>query len=297
MSGGYWDRYGRYGTLCHRLPAVVKVLLALLVITVGLSLPVGVRSASYSDPVFFWPLHALLLMLVFVGQTLARIPLRYLLRRLGLFLPMVMLLSLSVPLSQGFSAGWEVMAAILFRSTLAFLSIVWLVNVMPFEQLLATLRRLKCPAVFVAMLAFMYRYSFVVWDELSRMRTARRARAFRTGSVRWRESFHLIGLLLIRAMERAERVHGAMCARGWDGQVRTYTPPALPTPPAHPPWPAKGTTEETPKEACAGTLSPAGSEESTAGSGESSVTSMVANPGTVNLNSGGISLGRRFLEQ
>ena len=25
----------------------------------------------------------------------------------------------------------------------------------------------------------------------------------------------------IRAMERAERVHGAMCARGWDGRVRT----------------------------------------------------------------------------
>jgi energy-coupling factor transporter transmembrane protein EcfT len=27
-------------------------------------------------------------------------------------------------------------------------------------------------------------------------------------------------MLLVRALERAERVHGAMCARGWDGHVR-----------------------------------------------------------------------------
>jgi cobalt/nickel transport system permease protein len=31
----------------------------------------------------------------------------------------------------------------------------------------------------------------------------------------------MIGMLLIRALERSERVYGAMCARGWDGTLRT----------------------------------------------------------------------------
>lgn len=211
MTGGYWDRFGRNATLCHRLPPVVKVLLCVAVVVAGLSVPVSL-----------WPVHGVLICLVFAGQTVAQVPLAYLLRRLLLFLPMVFLLSISIPLSQGFAAGWTVMTAILLRSTLAFLSVLWLVNVMPFEQLLVTLRQLRVPAVFVAMLSFMYRYSFVVWDELGKMRTARRARSFRGGmQFEWRTSIQLIGLLLIRALDQAERVHGAMCARGWDGQVRS----------------------------------------------------------------------------
>jgi cobalt/nickel transport system permease protein len=69
----------------------------------------------------------------------------------------------------------------------------------------------------------MYRYIFVLWDELDKMRVARRARSFgQTGLwFRWKTSAQLIGMLMIRAMSRAERVHGAMCARGWDGRVRT----------------------------------------------------------------------------
>ena len=210
MSANDWDRYGRRSTVCHRLPSAVKLLLTVGVVLVGMLVPPG-----------SWPVHGVLAMLVFTGHTLARVPMRYLLRRIGLFLPVVVMISLSIPISQGFAAGWEVMAAILFRSSLAFVSILWLISVMPFDQLLVTMRRFHVPAAFVAMLAFMYRYSFVVWDELSKMRTARKARRFRRGfGFRWRGSIQLIGLLLIRAMERAERVHGAMCARGWDGHVR-----------------------------------------------------------------------------
>jgi len=229
MSSGYWDRFGRRGTICHRLAPSVKVVLTVGVILAGLTFPVSLRTQATIDAVKYWPVHGLLMTLVFIGHTLAQIPMRYLLRRLALFLPVVMLLSLSVPLSQGFDAGWALMAAILFRSTLAFLAVLWLVNVMPFEQLLITLRRFRVPAVLVAMLAFMYRYSFVVWDELSKMQTARRARLFHRRRLRWTGAMQLIGLLLIRALERAERVHGAMCARGWDGRVRSLAenePPA-----------------------------------------------------------------------
>ena len=78
------------------------------------------------------------------------------------------------------------------------------------------------PGVLVAMLSFMYRYIFIMWEELARLRHARDARDFGRGSLRmrWMGNAQLIGLLLLRAMERAERTHCAMLARGWDGSVR-----------------------------------------------------------------------------
>ena len=208
----YLDRYGRNRSLCHRLPPRLKLLLTLGVVLAGVSIPVK-----------FWPAYGVLMSLVFIGHSVAHIPLSYLVRRLAIFMPMVCMLSLSVPISQGFAAGWEIMAGILFRTTLSFVAMLWLVNVMPFDQLLVTLRQLWVPDIIVAMLSFMYRYIFVLWDELDKMRVARRARSFGGVSLwhRWTSAAQLIGMLLIRAMERAERVHGAMCARGWDGVVRT----------------------------------------------------------------------------
>ena len=131
-------------------------------------------------------------------------------------------MAVSLPLSQGFDRGWDLMLQILFRGMLAFLVSLWLVNVMPFEQLLTTLRRLRVPAVLVAILAFMYRYVFVVWDELDSLRVAWRMRSFGGGSLffRWKTLGQMIGMLLIRSLNRAERIHGAMLSRGWDGEVR-----------------------------------------------------------------------------
>lgn len=211
MSSNYLDRYGRARSVCHRLPPKLKLLLALAVILTGVSIPVS-----------YWPAQGVLAALVFAGHSLAGIPLKYLARRLALFLPLVVMMSLSVPISQGFAAGWELMLAILFRSTVAFLTALWLVNVMPFDQMLATLRKLCVPELLVAMLAFMYRYLFVLWDELEKMRRARQARSFAAGGLwfRWKTSAQLIGMLLLRALSRAERVHGAMRARGWQGEAR-----------------------------------------------------------------------------
>lgn len=207
----YWDRYGRSVSPCHRLPPVLKLVLSVTVILLGIAVPLE-----------NWPAYGVLGCVLFAGHSIARIPLSYLLKRLSLFLPFLIMMAISLPISQGFERGWETSAMIVARGTLAFLASLWLVNVMPFEQLLLTLRRLRVPALVVAILAFMYRYVFVVWDELDKLRTAHRARSFGRASLwfRWKTLAQMIGMLLIRSLERAERIHGAMCARGWDGEVR-----------------------------------------------------------------------------
>ncbi len=207
----FWDRYGRNVSACHRLPPVAKIVLAVGVIVLGVAIPIE-----------YWPAYGVLGCLVFVGHSIAGVPLAYLIKRLLIFAPFIGSMAISMPLSQGFDRGWDLMLTILFRGTLAFLVSLWLVNVMPFEQLLVTLRRLYVPALIVAILSFMYRYVFVVWDELDKLRTARRARSFGKGSLwfQWMNLAQLVGMLLIRSLNRSDRIYGAMRARGWDGHVR-----------------------------------------------------------------------------
>ena len=140
-----------------------------------------------------------------------------------LFLPMLLVFGLSVPITQiDNGAAWSWTLALWLRCTTSFLAGLWLIHVLPFPELLATLHRWHCPTLFVAMLAFMYRYLFILWEELSAC-ARREARDFGPVSLTklWSRNAQLIGLLLLRAMERAERTHHAMLARGWDGTVKT----------------------------------------------------------------------------
>jgi cobalt/nickel transport system permease protein len=119
--------------------------------------------------------------------------------------------------------GWPVVSlGLLAKDSLAFLATVLLVRVTTFRKVLVAIRKLGGPRLLVATLHFMYRYLFVLADELDRMLHARRARTFRhSGRLEWLLLSGLIGRLFLRSFERGERVHDAMLARGWDGTVRT----------------------------------------------------------------------------
>lgn len=199
-------------SLCHRWPAGVKLCCALLVIVV-----------SGLIPLEHWPAQGLLLVAVFMALSLAGVTLRYLARRLLLFLPALFVFGLSIPVASADGLAWNWAVSLWLRCTVSFLAGLWLIHVLPLHELLTVLRRWHCPVVLIAMIGFMYRYVFILWDELRRLRSARDARDFGGGST-WREwsiSAQLIGLLLLRAMERAERTHRAMLARGWDGTIRS----------------------------------------------------------------------------
>lgn len=211
MPADFLDRFSRGSTVCHRLPPRLKIVLALAVIALAVLLPAAM-----------WPAQGCLAALVFAALTLAEIPMAYLARRIALFLPLVVMTALAVPLSRGFAGGWETAVGIVIRGTVAFLAGLWLVSTTPFDRLLAGLSGLGAPRLFTAMLAFVFRYLFVLFDELARMRTAQRARTFgaRRAGAGWKSAVQLVGTLLIRALDRAERIHGAMCSRGWTGKMR-----------------------------------------------------------------------------
>jgi len=124
--------------------------------------------------------------------------------------------------------------SILARSYLSVQAAVLLAATTPFPDLLWGMRALRVPQVLVTITGFLYRYLFVLADEARRMLQAREARSAAPdgkggGSVAWRARVtgSMAGTLFLRSYERSERIYLAMLARGYDGTVRTLSPPSL----------------------------------------------------------------------
>ena len=82
------------------------------------------------------------------------------------------------------------------------------------------LARLRVPMALVQLMLFTLRYIEVVAAEYARMRQAMKARGFRPSSnLHTLRSFgHLVGMMLVRAHDRSERILRAMKCRGFTGQ-------------------------------------------------------------------------------
>lgn len=83
------------------------------------------------------------------------------------------------------------------------------------------LQRLGVPNRLVHILFFTIRYLDTISAEYHRLRRAMTARAFRPRTDRhtWHSLGWLVGMVLVRSFERAERVLAAMKCRGFDGRL------------------------------------------------------------------------------
>jgi len=83
------------------------------------------------------------------------------------------------------------------------------------------LDRLRVPSAFVQILLFMVRYTEVIHTEYHRLRDAMALRCFRPRCNRHtlRTFGYLIGLLLVRSIDRSERILNAMKCRGFRGRL------------------------------------------------------------------------------
>jgi len=111
-------------------------------------------------------------------------------------------------------------ASILLRFFLTVGVALLLIAVTGFEAVCQALERLKVPRAFVVQLLFLYRYLFVLLEEGLRIRRAYALRAGDTRGVAMRHYGSLSGQLLLRTLDRAQRIHQAMLCRGFDGRIR-----------------------------------------------------------------------------
>lgn len=215
----YWNSVARLRALSHQdtcihhLPALLKLAAAVLYLLAVLS-----RGPYQLDALIF-ALAALLF-----AATLGQVPLPYLATKMLVALPFVLFLGLSnvlllrepVPggpawLTLGLVSG----VTLLVKSCLALGAVTWLMAVTPEEALLAAGRRLHVPELLLIQLQLTLRYIGVLVEEAEKMYRAYLLKNPRASRIAFKDMGTFTGLLLIRALARAERVYRALRCRGY----------------------------------------------------------------------------------
>jgi cobalt/nickel transport system permease protein len=227
MKHSFLDRFSDRNSVIHRLdPRTKFVAVFLLILALALTSPGR------------WLVYAVYFVLIVVLVLLSRVPALYVFKRSLVIIPFVLVIAVFIPFfkeGDSFASftvwkwhisasyqGLQVLAAIAVKAWLSILSLILLTSTTKITDLLHGLEQLRLPRVMVMILSFMYRYIFILTDEVLRMKQARDSRNF-GGSRLWRIKTvgKMAGTLFIRSYERGERVYTAMAARGYDGQTRT----------------------------------------------------------------------------
>lgn len=159
----------------------------------------------------------------------ARVPLLFIGKRLLIVLPFVVFVGLFVPFTtHEFSAGLLAFASLLCKAMLCATATLLLVTTTHFEALLKGFERLKMPKLVVMTISFMYRYIFILSDQIMSARQAKEARAPGMGNLASAKVLaNILGTVFLKTYERGEEVYLAMCARGFTGSIRTLDAPAI----------------------------------------------------------------------
>ncbi|MBL4787235.1 MAG: cobalt ECF transporter T component CbiQ [Cohaesibacteraceae bacterium] len=164
---------------------------------------------------------------------LARLPWRMTLGRMlamdGFIVFMLVILPFTMPGDVVFSIGpldaslqgFDKAGKIAIKANASILMVLVLVGSLDASKFGHALARLRVPENFVHLLLFTIRYIDVLHDEYKRSRLAMKARGFRSGSNMhsYRTFGYLVGMILVRSMERSERILMAMKCRGFQGRL------------------------------------------------------------------------------
>ncbi|MBI5014144.1 MAG: cobalt ECF transporter T component CbiQ [Deltaproteobacteria bacterium] len=216
---GRLDRLAHQDSPIHRLDPRAKLFTTLVFLVCVVSFRKYQVSALL--PFFVFPV---------VLATLGGLPLGYLAKRVLAVAPFAFFVGIFNPLldrhplfflgSVGISGGWVSFASILLRFTLTVGAAFILIATTSFHGVCLALARLGAPRIMANQLLFLYRYLFVLGDEAMRLVRARALRSFDGRGMGMRVYGHMLGHLLLRSLARAQRVHLAMCCRGFDGEIR-----------------------------------------------------------------------------
>ncbi|MEE9513793.1 MAG: cobalt ECF transporter T component CbiQ [Anaerolineales bacterium] len=226
------DQYRHRESLIHNLDPRVKVVVTLFfILVVGL-----VRDGS-------WIAFGALLLGIIGYAAASRLGMFYAVRRSIIAIPFLLAAAplpfiIPGPTLISFPAlnltisepGTIRFISIMIRTFIAIQAGILLTATTPFPDLVWAMCSLRIPRPLVAVISFMYRYIFVLANEVLRLMRARASRSPEIPgkgkpSLMWRGRVtgSMVGSLFLRSLDRSERVYGAMASRGYDGEMRTFS--------------------------------------------------------------------------
>jgi cobalt/nickel transport system permease protein len=213
----YLDELASNKTVIHAINPIVKLLVTVIYLVIVLSF--GKYDIICLMPYVFY------LAIIF---GLSEVPFWELFKRSLVVLPFIIGMGIFNPIFDrrtyivvegiSISFGWISFISLIIKCSLTVLSGLLLIATTGIEKIAVALRKLKVPKIFVTQVLLTYRYISVLLEEVERILKAYHLRAPMEKGVSIKASGSLMGLMLLRAFDRANRVYNAMKLRGFDGE-------------------------------------------------------------------------------
>lgn len=231
-----FDRYHEKESFIHYLDPRVKVVVTIVFIVSNALLPDGA-----------WMAFAFAWLFLLLANALSQLGITYTIKRSIVALPFA-LIAVTVlfsipgkPVANFSIAMWDFVitdagllrfVSIIIRSWLSVQLAILLVAATRFPDIIHAFEHLRVPAILTTIIAFLYRYLFVLTDEVLRLLRARESRSAASagnrsgGGVLWRAKVagNMAGQLFLRSYERSDRIYNAMLSRGYTGHLYTLNP-------------------------------------------------------------------------
>ncbi|MFC1551048.1 cobalt ECF transporter T component CbiQ [Candidatus Latescibacterota bacterium] len=217
------DRFAGLPSPVHRIDPRVKLITTLAFIIMVVLTPDG-----------YFLSYGLYFAAVLAALFFSNVPASYIFKRSLTIIPFAFAISFFVPfitpgptvfdVSVGSfditvtSTGLIKFVSLCSRAFISFFAVITLVSSTRFGDLMWAAGRLGLPAKLSIVVSFMYRYLFIMVDEVSHMILARDLRShIKRKNPLLIASGGIIGALLVRSFEHAEKLYYAMLLRGYTG--------------------------------------------------------------------------------
>lgn len=217
------DDFSRQHTLINQLDARAKLISSVAILMAIVSQDSYAIAALL--PLCLYPM---------VMLVTAEIPVRFMLPKLLLALPFIMLLGILNPFLDAtvwltpwgsyVSAGWLSLLSIMLRLLLCVSIAILLLATTGIQRIVAGLQRLAVPNVLTTQIYLLYQFFFIIAQELLVMLNAYQLRHInRQSAIPLQRYQQLLISLFHKTMQRCSRIYQAMLARGFSGELKQFT--------------------------------------------------------------------------
>ncbi len=202
---------------------------ALLIVTVGYIVTMLSVSLLNLEQLILFVIYPLMM------ATLSHVKYSRIFRQSLVVLPFVILVGVMNPLFDhrvaksicgiDISAGWVSFLSIVIRGLLSVQAVLLLINLCSIDGVFRELRRIGVSQILVTQLRMVSRYISTLAYEAASMSRARQARGYGRRNYSVKAWSGLVGQLLLLTIEKGERIHRAMVARGFNNQSELVVNP------------------------------------------------------------------------
>ena len=202
------DELGDKYTMIHKIDSSIKIIVTIIYVIKVLSIKQFIISDIIS--IVLYPL---------ILFKFGKVPVKFILKKVLFILPLILGLSV-INLIIDFSYSEIYFSVLLiFKCIFTLIGALLLMVTTGINNLAFGLKKLKIPNILIMQILMLHRYIILMMEECYRVKSAYELRTLGEKSMTMKDYGRIIGQMLLKTIDKSEKVYEAMKLRGFDGDL------------------------------------------------------------------------------